>query len=867
MDSTQQIAATESIERWGNVANINFTYVNTETSNAVGDIRVAFTGDGFMDAGTYAYAYYPGPTYGGDIWINATQPISTGNDYNPGGNGYHTILHELGHALGLSHPFDSAYSVSNVSLDTYRYTVMSYSDSTSHFDTGLSNFYPTTPMLLDIQAIQYAYGANTSYNTGDDTYVFSDLTYYETIWDAGGMDTIKYAGNNPATINLNAGTFSVLGNPILLSSGLTQYANVAIAYNVIIENAMGSDGNDTLIGNEADNNLYGGLGNDTLIGGIGADTLVFNAAGASNTDAVSDFESGIDKLNLSGAAFSAISSGIYTDAFAIGANALDNNDHLIYNKATGELFYDADGNGGTAQELIATLVPNSDLVQSDFVYALNINDPTPPDTTAPTQTLTIESISDDTGVSSTDFITSDNDGLTVAATLSAILGAGEILEYSNDNGATWIDATASVTGTAVSVVDAALISTETVQFRVTDTAGNSGTAASQLVTIDTTASGINIQFNNWQLTDISAISENFNQAINKADDIFTSLPPGVITGTLVTNTRLEGIWNGYDFSADGIHFTDGLPSIINYLDLDKGAESIDYYGDSTYNFNTNLYSGGFFRIVYSSTSPTDSLSNFEYNGNLNINSLGVISNDLVTDYKITSNGITLNLSGQLTIDGNGEITGGNVTDFTYSDNQGHSLSVSNASTSYAVFDSLSDPQSNPTLDALYNFLSSPTNLSGNDNVTGDANDNILSDGDGDGDDTLIGGQGNDTLTGGVGSDTFKWELADKGTDGTPDIDTISDFNFAQNDVIDLCDLLSGEDTSNFLNYLDITTDGVNTDIRISSNGNFTSGNYSAANEDVHIVLAGVDIYSNTGNSTETDLLQNLIANNKLIVDV
>ena len=60
------------------------------------------------------------------------------------------------------------------------------------------------------------------------------------------------------------------------------------------------------------------------------------------------------------------------------------------------------------------------------------------DTTAPTTTITINSISDDSGSSDSDFITSDDDGLTINATLSQTLGAGETLEYSNDDGSTWL---------------------------------------------------------------------------------------------------------------------------------------------------------------------------------------------------------------------------------------------------------------------------------------------------------------------------------------------------------------------------------------------------------------------------------------------
>jgi phosphoribosyl-AMP cyclohydrolase len=93
----------------------------------------------------------------------------------------------------------------------------------------------------------------------------------------------------------------------------------------------------------------------------------------------------------------------------------------------------------------------------------------------------------DSGTSATDFITNDNDGLTISATLSASLLTGEKLFYSKDNGVTWTDITASVTGTAVSHLDSTLTSTSTIRMQVRDGVGNAGASDSQLVTIDTTA--------------------------------------------------------------------------------------------------------------------------------------------------------------------------------------------------------------------------------------------------------------------------------------------------------------------------------------------------------------------------------------------
>jgi len=262
----QTDAAELALESWASVANLNFIKVSNETNLAVGDIRFANTSS-LMASNYYAYAYMPALNNpkGGDIWFNAIQPVSSGNDYEPGENSFHTILHELGHALGLEHPFEGDYPLS-VAQDNFKYTVMSYSYAPDRGDGGYSSFYPTTPMVLDIQAIQYLYGANMEYNIGDNIYTFNEAsTYYETIWDAGGKDTIQYVGNNDAIINLNQGAFSSLGQPITFSNRTIQYDNVAIAYNVTIENAIGGNGNDIIYDNAVSNIINGGAGFDTVI--------------------------------------------------------------------------------------------------------------------------------------------------------------------------------------------------------------------------------------------------------------------------------------------------------------------------------------------------------------------------------------------------------------------------------------------------------------------------------------------------------------------------------------------------------------------------------------------------------------------------
>jgi hypothetical protein len=169
---------------------------------------------------------------------------------------------------------------------------------------------------------------------------------------------------------------------------------------------------------------------------------------------------------------------------------------------------------------------------------------------------------------------------------------------------------------------------------------------------------------------------------------------------------------------------------------------------------------------------------------------------------------------------------------------------------------------------------------GNDSLVGGAGSDVLRGGlgndslaGGDGDDVLSGGGGNDILSGGTGSDVFVWSLADKGSAGTPVIDTLQIFDNAASgsggDVLDLRDLLQGERHSgatmgNLLNYLHFETSGGNTTVQISSAGGFVTG-YNAAYVDQAIVLQGVDLTSG-GTLSDQSIIQNLLTNGKLQVD-
>ncbi len=160
-----------------------------------------------------------------------------------------------------------------------------------------------------------------------------------------------------------------------------------------------------------------------------------------------------------------------------------------------------------------------------------------------------------------------------------------------------------------------------------------------------------------------------------------------------------------------------------------------------------------------------------------------------------------------------------------------------------------------------------TGTTGNDWISGGAGNDTISGGNGN--DTILGGAGNNTLTGGAGNDVFKFELADKGTSGSPAVDTITDFGNG-NDKLDIRDLLQGENSSNLQNYLHFEKSGSNTIIHISTSGGFasdshtTSSSYSASHEDITIVVSGVDLTS--GSTSDTTIIATLLAQNKLVTD-
>lgn len=291
-----------AIAAWDAIIASDFAEV-ADNASSRGELRVAYTD--MNGAGAYAYSGTPRPPGSsiGDIWINAD---SQGEDWSAG-FAFETLLHEIGHTLGLKHSFEAP--VAPTTLDDTRFTVMSYTTSDAVvWSFGInggglsaqgSHATAITPMVLDVAAAQAIYGAETTTRIGNDVYTFTQRSpTRQTIYDAGGIDLIDISNFTLAsTIDLRSGAYSSLGimnaqaqidywtaiypsysnfiaNVINGEPELYTYTdNLGIALNTVIEDATGGTGNDLLIGNAVANVLNGGGGNDYLIGNEGNDLL------------------------------------------------------------------------------------------------------------------------------------------------------------------------------------------------------------------------------------------------------------------------------------------------------------------------------------------------------------------------------------------------------------------------------------------------------------------------------------------------------------------------------------------------------------------------------------------------------------------
>jgi serralysin len=320
LTNAQKAAARLAMSLWDELIALDLV----ETSGANATIRLAAS-----SAPSTAWAYLPSSWQeGGDIWFGRSNWFDTPT---PGSYGFHTFVHEIGHALGLTHPHENALAraasgflcddtsqeaalvcpccagsvhgaggvtlpgaQSGVASDVMAHSIMSYKAYVGDVARGYENEqygFAQTPMLYDILAIQHLYGANYTTRAGDTVYSWDPVTgarivdgvivnrpgggkVFETLWDGGGNDTIDLSGfSTDVVINLQPGGWIDFGNNALARVGPGKVApgNVALAFDT---SGQGRAVIENARGGSGDDLLIGNAYNNVLAGGAGDDRIV-----------------------------------------------------------------------------------------------------------------------------------------------------------------------------------------------------------------------------------------------------------------------------------------------------------------------------------------------------------------------------------------------------------------------------------------------------------------------------------------------------------------------------------------------------------------------------------------------------------------
>lgn len=315
VSTLQQNAAKFALDTaFGTAANDGFSvegFTNVTISggsNTTATLRFAET-----DGSGTAHAYFPTTAaVGGDVWFGRSfdyrSPVA-------GNYAWATMLHEIGHALGLKHGHEAEFGFPALpsNTDSMEYSIMTYRSNVGGHTNYYANEefgYAQSYMMYDIAALQEMYGADFSTNSGNTVYKWNPNSgdtlvngqvaidaggnrIFATTWDGGGTDTYDLSAYTTSlSIDLRPGFHSKFSAAQLakLSFETDAFARGNI-FNALlfdgdlrslIENAKGGSGSDTirgnqgangLVGNNGNDKLYGFAGNDKLDGGAGNDTL------------------------------------------------------------------------------------------------------------------------------------------------------------------------------------------------------------------------------------------------------------------------------------------------------------------------------------------------------------------------------------------------------------------------------------------------------------------------------------------------------------------------------------------------------------------------------------------------------------------
>ena len=274
VNAAQRQAVTQALSYLSSLIDVSFVY----TDNAGDQLSVLVFANNFQKDSA-GYASGPSETAdGSDVYLD----LSTQDNLSPakGNYGSLTLIHEIGHALGLKHPFSDPNGVGGLGQppflssaeDQTRYTVMSYTSNESDYDFRYAE--------MDIAALQYLYGPSKTARVGNDRYEV-DAKSHSFIWDGAGADSVDasmgFSGISLSAqgigvhMSLEAGSWNYFGEKA--ADLITAPGQFTINFGTAIESAIGTDFSDWLKGNMLDNRIQGLAGSDRLNGGAGSDSL------------------------------------------------------------------------------------------------------------------------------------------------------------------------------------------------------------------------------------------------------------------------------------------------------------------------------------------------------------------------------------------------------------------------------------------------------------------------------------------------------------------------------------------------------------------------------------------------------------------